>query len=230
LFQSAMIYASPVLTATSIVVFVTQIYLDIRSALGYPIPKPEIVRKLIIIPWLFFIMIICEVLIIGLSLPNSTNRSPSGMFCRLNISFPSQVTGISVIVCTVLVVILGASITATIHRNREPWEGLTGSREFQSYDFIFRIAVFFLAPVVAIGLLVIKLLPSSSNNSTGGINIVYAILPALAGIVSISQKDLWQRWIFWRSSPDSTPSTEDIERQIECTLKEIRVRQRLNES
>ena len=77
-------------------------------------------------------------------------------------------TSILVIVCTVLVVILGgllrsfatkcfissfalASITATIHKNREPWEGLTGSREFQSYDFIFRIAVFFLAPVVAIG-------------------------------------------------------------------------------
>lgn len=219
--QAVAVYASPVLAAASIVIFVTQIYLDIRYALGFTMPKPNLGKKLMIAPGLLFISICCEVLILGLWLPDIVGRSPSGMFCHINMSFPSQVTAIMILLCTVVVVGLGVSVAYTVHRNQERWQCLIGSREFKSYDLVFRIAVFILAPVIAIGLLVMKLVPSASGNNhyASEINIMYGIPPTLVGIVSGSQKDLWHVWIFWRSPPCSSVLVEG-ESQGGCILSE----------
>ncbi|CAA7269619.1 unnamed protein product [Cyclocybe aegerita] len=171
--QAMMIYATPAFASTSIVVFVLQIFIDIRQALVSERIHKDHVPVLIAIPPVLFFAIISEVLFLGLNEPETIERDVSGMFCHLSIPLPSRVTGVIVLINILIMVILGVLITTTIRRNRETWLNLR-SNNAHSFNLVFRVSLFILAPVIATGIVVVNFLPHDKVNISK-VNVTYAI-------------------------------------------------------
>ncbi|KAJ3854165.1 hypothetical protein EV368DRAFT_80872 [Lentinula lateritia] len=92
-FQSSVIYASPPLSAATMLGMVAQIWFNVHSML---FKKPMIAQKLLtrivlILPYMLFLGISAEALVFGLIYPDAVRVTGSGMYCNSGLTIPLSV-------------------------------------------------------------------------------------------------------------------------------------------
>ncbi|KAF9533911.1 hypothetical protein CPB83DRAFT_415150 [Crepidotus variabilis] len=206
-----MIYSTPVLSAASTLVFLLEILLDIKHALRFQVVSLTVKTLLLAIPWIFFFFTFFFALGIGITQPSSLERHPSGMFCHLTENLMGQITTLFVLVFIQLMLIVGVWIATTIRR-----EGINWIEKSRSFNFIIRITLFVMIPLIAICVLGFQYFSSDLGINVAAVNVVYAILPTLAAATFSNQKDILSVWKFWPSAEgdDDVPHTPSISRTV----------------
>ncbi|PPQ84888.1 hypothetical protein CVT24_013069, partial [Panaeolus cyanescens] len=145
LIQASLIYASPVLNATTCLSFMTHVYLSVRITIESASRLPTVsTRMLHVLPWVSFLAVIVEVIAVGLMDPKQLVPDASGMYCHIMNPLPNRISATLTIACMVVVIILDVLVTRIL---RTVWqESRTHTRphsvlvqEHFSLDIVIRV-------------------------------------------------------------------------------------------
>ncbi|PPQ99157.1 hypothetical protein CVT24_009347 [Panaeolus cyanescens] len=187
LFQAALIYAAPALSATSGVAFMLHVYLSVRLTLKSNTRIQPLVTYL---TW---------PIQIGLSRRENVVPDTSGMYCHIIERIPNKITAGIAIISMLLIIILDVLVTLTLRRLwRETGRLQTlHTHEHISLDSIIRIIVFGFCPMISLAVSFLQYVPKHAQEGAK-LNIILAILPACAFLIFGSQRDILRAWRVYR--------------------------------
>ncbi|KDR82176.1 hypothetical protein GALMADRAFT_222054 [Galerina marginata CBS 339.88] len=205
--QAIFIYAVPVLIAHTAAALLLQVYLSMIFIRKSRKLSNLHILLLNIVPVLTPIGILVYGITIGLQNPSVIQRDLSGMRCHVNVdhnqlfdySLGASITGVAVLV------VLEVFVVSNLFRYRSTYEKLlTDSR--MSPRVIIRVCFFNIFFILAV---IVSLVPIRNRvNIEVFVNLIAAIIPAAAGIMFFTQKDILAVWMFWRSPAlSSVPSS-----------------------
>ncbi|KAF9446234.1 hypothetical protein P691DRAFT_708956, partial [Macrolepiota fuliginosa MF-IS2] len=198
LFQTLLIYAVPALVSVSMVCYNIEFYLII-SGLRYSNPRqPSFSRAfwLVATPWLVFLMIVLEVLL--LVFPGKQLRlvslAANNFYCHLKNLVPVQVTA-SVCVCAAVILIpLEVWTGFMMYRNWDVFKNLSQTDRRLFLTVYLRLILCTLVAVIGfIFSMMVFIFPGASETS-----LAYPAVPIFIAFAFGTQRDLLQVWLFWR--------------------------------
>ncbi|KAH9481984.1 hypothetical protein JR316_0006514 [Psilocybe cubensis] len=203
LFQAMLVYASPVLTSSTAFVFVFQVYMSFRMAANSS-NQPMLSRKQVawmnFIPWIGFVAVLVEILIIGIKNPNEVRRNEPGTYCSLSGSIGYGVTaGLTVLAMLAVLVMefLTGRILRRVWKNSETVQ-LIRNNELFSIETMARLGIFCFCPMIALAVSCLQYFPGHSNLGAS-LQLAIAILPCCAILIFGSQKDIVRAWTCQKS-------------------------------
>ncbi|KAF9444668.1 hypothetical protein P691DRAFT_736113 [Macrolepiota fuliginosa MF-IS2] len=205
LFQTSLIYAVPGLASASMVCYNVEFYLII-SGLRSGTPRPPSFSRtfwLVVIPWLVFLMIILEVLLLvfpGRQL-HLLHVAANNLYCHLNNSAPAQVTS-AIIICAVVILIpLEVCTGSLMYRNWDVFGNLSRTTRRLFLTVYLRLIISTLAAVTAFAFSMLTFVFKTPDAKS----LVYPIVPIAIAFAFGTQKDLLRAWLFWRAPRPDNP-------------------------
>ncbi|KDR76120.1 hypothetical protein GALMADRAFT_225810 [Galerina marginata CBS 339.88] len=192
--QAMTLYANPVFVSTSTMSFLIKVLLDTRYKLKGKSTSTRQMTALLAVPIISWIAILLEVLIFGLKNRSAVQREASGMFCHITSPLPEQISGSIVMALIITSLPINFAIALTILRNKHSWSTLFG-KEYTP-TLVLRVVLFDATPLLGLALDVAEYIPPKFENLPA-LNAMLALLPALAGIAFMSQRDILRAWMFW---------------------------------
>ncbi|KAG7086850.1 hypothetical protein E1B28_002771 [Marasmius oreades] len=189
--QASLIYAAPPHTAASTLGLVIQIWFSVHEGLG---KKPFTGQRIwahvfLLLPYILWLMIVIESLVIALMYPDTVKRSSSGMYCSSRIIIPGRISAALVSIILLLAIIVEALIIISI---RKRWKAL---REQTVGSLVVRGTLFMIFGFIAA---VLSLTFTFLVNKGPHMNIVVSTIPIAAIIMFGTQRDLMGVLMFWR--------------------------------
>ncbi|KAJ3880239.1 hypothetical protein F5051DRAFT_170474 [Lentinula edodes] len=204
-FQSSVIYASPPLSAATMLGMVAQIWFSVHLML---FKRPMIAQKLmtrivLILPYMLFLGISTEALVFGLMYPDSVRVTGSGMYCNSGLAIPGRISAGVVAVVLVPVVVIEILIIASLRKFWSVFKSPGTSPSINTLSMIIRVLLFSIFGILALGL---SLFFFFTIHHGAALNIVIAFIPIMAVFTFASQKDLLEVWMFrkWRKKGSSS--------------------------
>ncbi|KAI3615459.1 hypothetical protein WG66_011898 [Moniliophthora roreri] len=190
--QASLVYGAPPITATATLGLVTQIWFSVHSALrGRTFTRQRLWGIVILFaPYILFVCIFTESLVIALVQPKSVRRTGSGMYCNTGVPIPGRLS--AALVSVVLLIALGIEIRIIIALRRN-YKDLKSNA--QTMNLIIRVLAFTLFGVIAI---VLGVYFTFTVHHGAELNVLVSTLPVAAVLVFGTQKDLLQAWMFWK--------------------------------
>lgn len=201
--QASLIYAAPVLNATSCLSFMTHVYFSVSLTVESGPRMPLLsTRMLHILPWFAFIFVITEVVAVGVIHHDSVVPDASGMYCHITNSLPNRISASMTIVCMISVIVLDVLVTRILRRTWHETRSITASRpqsvsmqEHFSLDIVIRVVIFGFCPMLALAISSTQYLPNTQHLLLSErMNVVTAALPLSAFIIFGSQRDILRVW------------------------------------
>ncbi|KAJ8073356.1 hypothetical protein PM082_011628 [Marasmius tenuissimus] len=186
--QSALVYSSPVLTASSTFAMFIYVYFTIHAALT----KADLshIRRfrmlLIIIPYVLFTVFTFGLLVFAAKQPDYVQKADNGYYCNFATEVPLKIcSGVSFLFLTAIVV-FEAMISVRLFRQ---WNVLAAVPK--AVGMAVRVLIFGFGVALAWILCFIYLFPIDVGPS---VDIILAILPVIGLIIFATQKDLYFSW------------------------------------
>ncbi|KDR82157.1 hypothetical protein GALMADRAFT_240690 [Galerina marginata CBS 339.88] len=205
--QAISIYSMPVLIAHTAAALLLQVYLSIVFIRKSRKLSNLHILLLNIVPVLTPIVIVIYSITIGLQNPSLIQRDLSGMRCHVNVdhdqlfdySFGTSVTGV------VVLLVLEVFVVSNLFRYRSTYEKLLTDNRM-SPQVMIRVCFFNIFFILAV---IVSLVPVRNRVNIKVLsNLTAALIPAVAGIMFFTQKDILTVWMFWRSPAlSSVPSS-----------------------
>ncbi|KAJ7487836.1 hypothetical protein FB451DRAFT_1225635, partial [Mycena latifolia] len=186
LFQAALVYTVPTLTAGSTISLVIQVYITLRCMLTAINHRTSWTVALVMGPyvpaWAMFVF----ALRIGLGDPSLVQRDD--MYCNMNTYLPERVS--AAVVATIMIICLAVEVI--IFRNlRRAW--LTLKRDDRSsVSLIVRVLAFTLVGMFSIILSLIFL--ALPDQHRAAFDVTISILPVSSVLIFGTQKDIFTAW------------------------------------
>ncbi|EKM78816.1 hypothetical protein AGABI1DRAFT_107289, partial [Agaricus bisporus var. burnettii JB137-S8] len=225
LVQALLIYGVPALVATGMLCYYIEFFLIIIN-LGSGQPRrsnPPSVRFLLVaMPWIVFVAIIIEVLLLIYVRDrlSALERSVTGFYCHLGDNLPNQISAGVVGFCMLVLIPLEGYTGYLIFRNRSVFQSLDKKDRHFFFTIYIRLILCTFAAILAFTLSLIALTPRSPNAKT----LVYPTrtnpkltrishsftlprpVPIFIALAFGTQEDILHAWLFWRQSPQPTNS------------------------
>jgi len=207
LFQAALLYGAPTLTASSTLALVLQLWFTLRESLqessGSP-PQNKYMRTLLLVtaPYLIYSVFVLESSIIGLRNPTLVRRADSDVYCIIDDGAPGKATASFVLLAMIVTIVFEVSICLAIRRNWHTFRRCN-KQWGASLTMLTRVAIFSVVGITAIGVSLVFL----SDISSIVPNLFMAILPLAATLVFGAQADIIHAWMFWK--PEVGPPVPD---------------------
>ncbi|KAF9254036.1 hypothetical protein L218DRAFT_968491 [Marasmius fiardii PR-910] len=190
--QASLIYAAPPHTAASTLGLVVQIWFSVHEGLGKkPFSGQRIwTRVFLLLPYILWVSIVIESLVITAMYPSSVKRIGSGMYCNTKIIIPGRVSAALVSIILLLAVIVEGFIIVSIRKRWKALKEQTLVRSLVVRGMLFVIFGFFA--------IVLSLTFTFMVQKGGQMNIVVSIIPVAAVFIFGTQRDLMSVLMFWR--------------------------------
>ncbi|KAH6880183.1 hypothetical protein BKA70DRAFT_1344053 [Coprinopsis sp. MPI-PUGE-AT-0042] len=206
--QAVLIYAAPFLAPSASVVMVVLLLLNILSTLsgGERETPPIILVVSLVSPWVLWAGALSWTITFILRDITSVRLSVHGTVCMADRSLLPKVAGISAAVFGVTLLALESVIFYLLFKHR----ALKGVFA-ESIAMAVRISVFTGVAVIA----AVTGLVFAGSKSTGGIPyVMIATVPFTTAITFATQRDLWERYMFWRKPPESEQRQAPISKEV----------------
>ncbi|KAF7330894.1 hypothetical protein MVEN_02428900 [Mycena venus] len=194
--QAAGIYSAPILTSLTTLAFALDMLLGVRAATTKQLPpkyKYSITLALLIVPFFIWLLMFIGFLSFGINNPALVHKGPNGTYCDLDTFTPSKISGIIVVLATLLIIIIeGQSnlyIATRIFKNRNLLQ------DGRLIAMAIRVMIFSLLGALGLGIGFIYVLFSEQAPA---FDIITALLPLGAVIIFGTHLDLLNVWLFWR--------------------------------
>ncbi|KAJ7678860.1 hypothetical protein DFH06DRAFT_1165047 [Mycena polygramma] len=202
-FQAGLIYAAPATVAAAGFAFTIELYLRLSSTLSISEVRKRHITILLFVSPMVHLIVFWVAVFTGLSQPFGPGGSPiveritDGLYCHINSNVPTTVTGITVVLFIVLMILSEIYTVVYLVRRRSGFRGVrlpTGS--FPLPLFI-RTVSYTLAGGLGI-ILVDILMNSKASASDSGIVVLdlMAIIPLSVALVFGSQMDIIGVYMF----------------------------------
>ncbi|XP_006459460.1 hypothetical protein AGABI2DRAFT_177395, partial [Agaricus bisporus var. bisporus H97] len=225
LVQALLIYGVPALVATGMLCYYIEFFLIIIN-LGSGQPRrsnsPSVRFLLVAMPWIVFVAIIIEVLLLIYVRDrlSALERSVTGFYCHLGDNLPNQISAGVVGFCMLVLIPLEGYTGYLIFRNRSVFQSLDKKDRHFFFTIYIRLILCTFAAILAFTLSLIALTPRSPNAKT----LVYPTrtnlkltrishsftlprtVPIFIALAFGTQEDILHAWLFWRQSPQPTNS------------------------
>ncbi|KAJ7654431.1 hypothetical protein DFH06DRAFT_514514 [Mycena polygramma] len=191
LFQSGLVYASPVFVCATGLAFIIELYLRLGSRTpGLSTPRSKVV-PLIVLPLVINLAVFLEVLIYGLHHKSSVRLNSSRLYCHMETSIQSDLASILVILLLVPAIVIEALTATTLYFKYKHIH--TGPNSPFSLTLFVRTVFFtFVATIgLTIGAISLK---SPSPNLQMGQTAAQASVPVCCALVFLTQMDIVQSW------------------------------------
>ncbi|KAF8211691.1 hypothetical protein K438DRAFT_1807733 [Mycena galopus ATCC 62051] len=202
--QAAAIYAAPILTGFTTLALAIDMLLGVRAAITtqiQPARRYSITLALLIVPFVVWLSMFLGFLAFGVSNPTLVRMGPNGTYCDLNSYTPSKISGLIVVLTTLLTLISEGYVATRLFRNRN----LLHDRRFAAMAI--RVMVFSLLGALGLGIGFAYVLFSEQAPA---FDISTALLPVGAVITFGTHLDLLDVWLFWRGPrSDKTSQIND---------------------
>ncbi|KAL0958297.1 hypothetical protein HGRIS_000445 [Hohenbuehelia grisea] len=201
LFQSALIYAAPVLSSFSAVAFSIESYLVATRTLRHSkIPRRYII-VLLAVPYLGHLALFLGVLVVGLKSPYLVQRHETAMYCHVTTETPPRIAGSLVALAVILAFIMIGYTGRALHRNWQMSDPRTDmSREMCLLKSTLRFALFCLFPMTGVTMYLAQFQNSSASSDSIWVLIISS-LPFWASIVfGLAESDITDAWRFWQKN------------------------------
>ncbi|KAF5327130.1 hypothetical protein D9619_004956 [Psilocybe cf. subviscida] len=212
LFQAMLVYGLPVLSSFYAVTFTLQVYLTIQGAMqGRSTMSKKQLIGIHALPIVSCVGVFIEVLVIGLSSPDTVARDDTGMICHLTSSFPRRLTAGITILAMVLFIFFGFLLFRIVRRRQDAFLEISGpgTKAYLSGDVVIRVLVFSCCPTFALAISGLKYL-SSSHDKDATSNLILAGLPLVASFIFGSQKDILRVWTSFIPRQGMDPDVKEI--------------------
>ncbi|KAF9445476.1 hypothetical protein P691DRAFT_777551 [Macrolepiota fuliginosa MF-IS2] len=200
LFQTLLVYAVPPLVAVGTLCYYIEFYLIVSSLRSNNPRRPSFSRTfcLAIAPWLVFLMIILEVLLLvfpGKRL-HLVDRAANNFYCHLENDIPNQVTAAVIIAAMVILIPLEVWTGISMYRNWEVFKRLSRTDRQIFITVYLRLILCTIAAVIAFAFSMLAFVFPAPDATS----LAYPTLPIFIAFAFGTQRDLLQAWLFWRPS------------------------------
>jgi len=204
-FQAGLIYAAPATVAAAGFAFVIELYFRLSSTLAVTEVKERRITILLFMSPLAHLIVFWVSIFTGLSQPFGEDgspivqRSPSGLYCNINSSTPTTVTGVTVILFLALMIVTEVYTVVYLVRKRSGIRGVRFSSGTFPLSLFIRTASYTL--VGGLGIILVDILMNSAASSSGSkfaVLDLMAIIPLSVALVFGSQMDIIGVYMFWR--------------------------------
>ncbi|KAL0954454.1 hypothetical protein HGRIS_003430 [Hohenbuehelia grisea] len=196
--QSLMIYSAPAMNASACLAFALELFLNVRSSLEGRPWRGKLL--LAIFPYIVPLMICIEVFVLGITNRNGVSKNLPSMYCHLESSLPSQITGAVVILFELAIFPVVGMTTVFFYRNWHAFRSMQIRQSVVPLRMIIRFAIFCLLPipVLALSFCILKFPDSSTAEETGILTVAIGTLPIAASLIFGTSADLFRAWMFWK--------------------------------
>ncbi|OBZ66316.1 hypothetical protein A0H81_13851 [Grifola frondosa] len=179
--QASLIYAAPVLVASSTFALVLQLWFTLSSALSPPVKGNDRggrywIRNalLLVLPYVAWFAVVIAILVVGSTHPDTVRRAGGLVYCVINTGTPGNIVAIFVAAVMFVMIIFDIYIGVVLYRN---WRALR---------------------VSSVSLLLAARSSSLSAVSYFAGNTIIALMPFIAFLVFGTQRDILRVWTFQR--------------------------------
>ncbi|KAJ7879906.1 hypothetical protein B0H14DRAFT_2707834 [Mycena olivaceomarginata] len=202
LFQSGLIYASPVFISATGLAFIIELYLR----LGSPIPDLPLSRSrlvpLIVLPILLNCTVFLEVIIYGLHNKSTVRLNSLRLYCHIETDVQTTFASLLVILLLVPVIIIEA-LTATMLYCK--YKHIHNNEASSPFSLTLFIRTVFFTFIVTIGLTIGAIdLRSPSHILQAGQMTAQASVPVTCALVFLTQTDIVRSWSLRRRSSSAS--------------------------
>ncbi|KAJ6619800.1 hypothetical protein B0H10DRAFT_1148285 [Mycena sp. CBHHK59/15] len=204
-FQAGLIYAAPATVAAAGLAFVVELYLRLSSVLSQVQVNERHVTILLFMSPLAHLIVFWVAIFTGLAhppgpgSPSIVARSSSGLYCNINSSTPTTVTGVSVILFLAMMIITEVYTVVYLWRKRIGFRGVTIACRIFPLPLFIRTATYtFLG---GLGIILVDILMNSSASGSKdkfAVMDLLAIIPLSVALVFGSQMDIIGVYMCWR--------------------------------
>lgn len=211
-FQAGLIYAAPATVAAAGLAFVVELYLRLSSTLAVTEVKGRRITLLLFLSPFAHLIVFWVSIFTGLSQPVGDNgfpivqRSSSGLYCNINSSVPTTITGVTVILFLALMIIMEVYTVVYLVRRRSGFRGIRLPSGTFPLPLFIRTASYTLAG--GLGIILVDVLMNSAAASSSSPFVVLdlmAIIPLSVALVFGSQMDIIGVYLFWRKKKYQNP-------------------------
>ncbi|KAF9027097.1 hypothetical protein BDZ89DRAFT_1160918 [Hymenopellis radicata] len=200
LFQACLTFAAPPLVALAALIFITELYLRLSSvALQRAFPEHAVFYMFFTLPAIY-VFIFWEAMFMGLERIPTVERREGGMFCHVDQTRLSLVTGICVIVLLAIMSLIEVYTLILLLRRigkvtmvKLLADGVP-SLAFPLHMFV-RVALY--TVIGGMGIIFSDIL-LNANVKDGGTVYLFAMIPLSVALLFFSQKDILRFYMFWK--------------------------------
>ncbi|XP_006459439.1 hypothetical protein AGABI2DRAFT_191416 [Agaricus bisporus var. bisporus H97] len=195
--QTLLVYAAPSLASTSMVCYCIEFYLiiyGIRSGLPRQ-PRTLLSLVLVIIPWLVFLAIVIEGLLLIFLAKNPVQRAKNGFYCHLENNIPETVTAAIVLINGAILLPLEVWTGVIMYQNWDIFKRLDRADRQLVLTVYLRLLVCTLAALLALVFSMLAFVFPEADATS----IVYPTIPFFLAFAFGTQKDVLRAWMFWKS-------------------------------
>ncbi|KAJ6531848.1 hypothetical protein B0H19DRAFT_1188879 [Mycena capillaripes] len=196
-FQAGLIYAAPATVSAAGFAFTIELYLRLSSTLSASEVNKRHITTLLFVSPLAHLIVFWVAIFTALSQPFGPGGSPivqrslGGLYCNINSNIPTTVTGVTVILFIVLMIITEVYTIVYLVRKRSGFRGVRLPTGTFPLPLFIRTVSYTLAGGLGIILVdVVMNSKASSSNSAFGVLDLMAIIPLSVALVFGSQMDI----------------------------------------
>lgn len=207
LVQSGLIYAAPVLTSSSTMTLVVQLWVSLnQQQTSETVPRSKVpALVLLVFPYVAWIGVFAGSLVFGITHPHDVQRARSCVYCINASGIPGKVSASVVLIVMVTTITLEVFLAVRIYRRRNTYKNGTQHAPHLSLTTALRTGIFTLVGVFSI---VVSLVFVSESNFNGDLsNVFIAMMPLAAFLIFGTQTDILNAWHVrvYRKAPTGKP-------------------------
>ncbi|KAH6901242.1 hypothetical protein BKA70DRAFT_691382 [Coprinopsis sp. MPI-PUGE-AT-0042] len=200
--QAALIYAAPFLAPSASMALIALLLVNIVCSLAEEERKapPMIMTIALVGPWFLWAAVLSGATIFILRDTSVVALSPSNTFCIVTRSILPRLSATAAAFFAFVILILEIAIAYLLYQHR-------------AVEVVFRQQIAmairtFIISAVTVSAVVTGILFAGTKDSNIVFDVMIAMVPFVASITFATQRDLWERYMFWKKPPHSF-DTED---------------------
>ncbi|KAJ3552477.1 hypothetical protein NP233_g12875 [Leucocoprinus birnbaumii] len=203
--QTLFIYPAPVLAASATLCYYVEFYSIVSGLkcpdLAYAHSPSAATRRisLAVIPWILWLLTICEVSLVILSGDNVSllERAEHRFYCHLRLDAPWIVSAVLDFLMALAIIILQVKTGLSMYRHWHLFKRLTQTDREVLVTIYIRFIYCTVAGVFT-SILCAVALAALASPKMDCLQVLYPVLPIMFALSFGTQKDLRQTWLFWR--------------------------------
>ncbi|KAJ8514826.1 hypothetical protein ONZ45_g7678 [Pleurotus djamor] len=212
LVQGALVLSVPVLQATTNLCLIIDIWVLVSRALHSPNDRTKVTLLssvgLVIFPYIFSVSVFIGFLLFGSLNPSTIKKLPGSAYCtiqfhRIPAGLSTGLFGFFMLFAIIFKLLFGRLLF-------KHWVSISNLRKY--VEMIIRIMLFTTINGIMVLLTIFHMVSVIKRTA---VDVALAIFPMLILFMMITEKDLWQTWLFWRSKPPSTLATNGTATEID---------------
>lgn len=165
---------------------------------------------ILLAPYILFLCIFIESLVVAVVQPKSVRRTGSGMYCNTGVPIPGRLSAALVSIVLLIALAIEVRIIVALRRN---WKDLGNA---QTRSLLIRVFAFTLFGMIAIAL---GIYFTFTVHHGAELNVLISTLPVVAILIFGTQKDLLQVWMFWKWKARMQKKDLDVISTVDSTSK-----------